>query len=347
MKNNNSSKLTDHKIVIAGQLQQEYILPPAGNAHNNIPGGMGLYAAAGAKIWVDSVSLLAKVGENYPTEWLAEFEQFGIATSGVQVMPQSIESVSFYAYDQNLRGSSKHPATHYLQRGLPFPKDLLTLSSGISASQNRSQENDLTLRLADIPSGMKNAKALLMVEIALSNQLQLSTFFSANHANTISCAPKPAEMANGFSKNIQLLANNCRIFFTSEQMLRNLFWDQHESILNLAAKITHMGAEMVVVSRGFRGSYVLEKHTKQKWHIPPFGNKIVDPTGSMAANYGGVTAGYYLTLDPVEAALYGCVSESICCDGSGPMFMLQSLPELGLHRLRQMRGKIKKIKDSE
>ena len=333
--------------MIAGQLQQEYILPPDGSAHNNIPGGLGLYAAAGAKLWVDSVSLLARVGENYPTEWLAEIEHKGIGISGVKVLPQNVDSVSFYAYDQSLRSFTKNPATHYLQRGLLFPKDLLTLSNDLSTAQEKSLKYDLSPRLSDIPRGMENAKALLMVETALSAQIQLSTFFSANHTSIINCAPKPAQMANPFLKEIQLLANNCRVFFASEQMLRNLFWNNHESIWKLAEKITHMGAEIVVVSRGFKGCFVLEKHTKQKWQIPPYGNKIVDPTGSMAANLGGITAGYYLTLDPVEAALYGCVSESICCDGCGPLFMLQSLPELALQRLRMMRGKIKNLKDVE
>ena len=60
--------------VIAGQLRREYLLPPEGRPLLDVPGGNLLYAAAGARLWTDKIGLLSRAGEDYPQEWLKQFD---------------------------------------------------------------------------------------------------------------------------------------------------------------------------------------------------------------------------------------------------------------------------------
>ena len=61
---------THPTYVIAGQLRRDYLLPPEGKPLIDVPGGNLLYAAAGARLWGDRVSLLSRIGEDYPQDWL-------------------------------------------------------------------------------------------------------------------------------------------------------------------------------------------------------------------------------------------------------------------------------------
>jgi hypothetical protein len=67
------------RYVIAGQLKRDFALLPDGKALVNVAGGNLGYAAAGLGVWQPArqVGLVARVGEDYPQEWLAEMHKRG------------------------------------------------------------------------------------------------------------------------------------------------------------------------------------------------------------------------------------------------------------------------------
>ena len=87
-------------FILAGKLQRNTILPAYGSPVIDIPGGDLLYAAAGLLLWDTEVGLLARVGENYPYDWLQRFCLAGMDTTGIKILPESMDLRNFLAYDE-------------------------------------------------------------------------------------------------------------------------------------------------------------------------------------------------------------------------------------------------------
>ena len=70
---------TSLRFVIAGQLKRDFALIPNGKAMVDVAGGNVVYAAAGFGVWepTNLVGLLARVGEDYPREWLVAIQKRG------------------------------------------------------------------------------------------------------------------------------------------------------------------------------------------------------------------------------------------------------------------------------
>lgn len=332
-----------HTLVYAGPLQQEYILPPTGRPHNNIPGGDVLYAAAGGKLWVGSISLLARVGENFPSEWFEDFRALGLDTSGINVLPAYVETRVFGSYEPDMKLNIKNPATSYINRGFPFPKELLNISSQKKYPESKKINDPLSPRILEIPRELLGAKALHLAPLELLSQIQLASYFQQNDTTLITVDPDPAAMEQQNMTGIQNLLNGIDFFTPSEALLRKLFWDQTNDLWEMAESLANFGCDFVVVKLDDGNRLLFEAVTRKKWLVPAYPNETIDPTGSTAAFGGGLTAGQYLTYDPVEAVLYGCVSESICKDGTGALYMLQALPDLARSRLKIHRESVKRI----
>ncbi len=83
--------------------------------------------------------------------------------------------------------------------------------------------------------------------------------------------------------------------------------------------------------------------TGERWEIPAYPARVVDPTGAGDAFCGGFLAGYEATYDPLQGVLYGNVSASIVIEGTGPFYALDVLPGLPQARLEVLQGAYRKI----
>ena len=70
---------------------------------------------------------------------------------------------------------------------------------------------------------------------------------------------------------------------------------------------------------------------------------MVDPNGAGDAFCGGFLAGYRLTYEPLQAALYGNIAASLVVEGNGPFFALDALPGLAGARLEALRQSVRRI----
>jgi sugar/nucleoside kinase (ribokinase family) len=85
---------------------------------------------------------------------------------------------------------------------------------------------------------------------------------------------------------------------------------------------------------------VLDKYQKKRWIIPAYPVKVVDPTGSLDAFDGGFLLNYRQNYDVVEGALHAVISMGFAQEGSGPAFLLESLPDLKNARLEALRSRV-------
>ena len=78
----------DSDFVILGRLQQDYLITHDGRSHEGILGGNAVYAAIGAKLWADSISIVSRVGSDFPETLLTELSEIGIDIHGITVLPE-------------------------------------------------------------------------------------------------------------------------------------------------------------------------------------------------------------------------------------------------------------------
>ena len=74
---------------------------------------------------------------------------------------------------------------------------------------------------------------------------------------------------------------------------------------------SRLGAEMIAVRHGARGSYVWWRDTDEAWHIPAVPTEVVDPTGAGNAYGGGLCVGWTATGDARQAGCYGAISAAM------------------------------------
>ncbi|RPI33905.1 MAG: hypothetical protein EHM70_04620, partial [Chloroflexota bacterium] len=149
------------RFIIAGPLRRDYAVLPSGRALLDVPGGSLLYAAAGLLVWEKSPApgLVARVGEDYPQEWLDTFKSRGMDTRGIRVLPEAIDLRSFYIYSERNARQSDDPVAHFSRLGMPFPKSLLGYRSPSSSVDSRTKLTQISLRQADIIPDYLDASA--------------------------------------------------------------------------------------------------------------------------------------------------------------------------------------------
>ena len=149
------------RFVIAGQLKRDFALIPNGKALVDVPGGNMIYAATGFGVWepANLVGLVARVGEDYPREWLNEIHKRGFDIQGIRILPEAIDLRSFYVYTDMYTRLTEDPAAHFTRLQQPFPKALLNYLRPGTSYDSRSHLTPTSLRQSDIPVDYLDATA--------------------------------------------------------------------------------------------------------------------------------------------------------------------------------------------
>ena len=86
------------RYLIIGKLSRHYALLPSGELLEDIPGGSALYAAAGCGVWEREIGLVARVGSDYPQEWLHEMDRWSLDRRGIRRLNDPLDIRDFSAY---------------------------------------------------------------------------------------------------------------------------------------------------------------------------------------------------------------------------------------------------------
>jgi sugar/nucleoside kinase (ribokinase family) len=324
------------KLVFAGQLRRQYLLPPEGRPLLDVPAGNLLYAASGACLWTSQAALLARVGEDYPHHWLHQFEEKGMDPQGIKILPEPMDLRSFIAFTDPNSFQTSNPVSHFARLGMAFPKSLLGYQPPAADVDSRILANPDSPKISDIPSDYLSAKAVHLCPLDYLAHSQLAPAFRQGGVATVVLDPGPGYMNGNFLNDMRSLLQGISAFLPSEEEIRTLFWGRTTDLWEMAETLGSYGVEMVVIKRGARGQYVYDRDGHKKWDVPAYPARLVNPLGAGDAFGGGFLAGYVNSFNALQAALYGNVSASLAIEGSGAFYALEALPGLAQARLQSL-----------
>ena len=332
----------DPTFVIAGRLHRDYLLPPVGRPLIDAPGGDLLYAAAGLGVWDGNLGLLARVGEDYPHEWLRSFEKRGWDTRGVHILAGALDLRYFQARLDPLTFQRANPVIHFARMNLPFPKSLLGYQPPADID-NRKTIPPASPRPADIPSDYLNAHAVHLCPLDyMTTSRLLSTFRQAN-VTSLTLDPSVSYMNATTLEDIRSLLQGVTAFLPSEQEIRSIFWGRSNDLWEMAETLGSFGCEYIVIKRAAHGQMLYDSISKKRWEIPAYPARLEDPTGAGDSFCGGFSAGYQKTFDPLRAVLYGSVSASLTIEGSGAFHALDAMHGLAQARLDSLASLVRQV----
>ena len=330
-------------FILAGHLHRDYLLSVHDRPQLDVPGGNLLYAAAGLGVWESSVGLLARVGEDYPHDWLRSFEKRGWDTRGIHINEEALDLRYFQAIQEDRSIKNGNPMAFFAQLGLAFPKSLLGYQPPVEKDENRKNSNPASPRPDDIPSDYLNSHIVHLCPVDYVTGTRLTSAFRQASVTTITLDPSAAYMTGKTLYDVHILLGGLTAFLPSEEELRALFWGRTDDLWSMAEALGEFGCEFIVVKRGARGQMLYDSVSKKRWEIPAYPSRVVDVTGAGDSFCGGFLAGYHKSYDPLRAVLFGNVSASLAIEGSGALHALDALPGLAQARLASLEGLVHKI----
>jgi sugar/nucleoside kinase (ribokinase family) len=329
--------------ILAGHLHRDYLLSAHDRPQLDVPGGNLLYAAAGLGVWESGIGLLARVGEDYPHDWLRSFEKRGWDTRGVHISDDALDLRYFQAILEDQSVQHGNPMAFFARLGLAFPKSLLGYQPPNENDDDRKNSNPASPRPDDIPSDYLNSHIAHLCPADYITATRLTSAFRQASVTTITLDPSAAYMTGKTLYDVRILLGGLTAFLPSEEELRALFWGSTDDLWSMAEALGEFGCEFIVVKRGARGQMLYDSLSKKRWEIPAYPARVVDITGTGDSFCGGFLAGYHDSYDPLRAVLFGNVSASLTIEGSGALHALDALPGLAQARLESLNGLVHKI----
>jgi len=318
------------RCVIGGGLRLDYLITPQGEARSGLLGGNALYAAVGAAIWTRPVELWARLGQNYPQQWLQKLPAQGIGTAGLFRIPSEQDHRTFYAYTPDGGRDDTNPAAHYARINQPLPPALQGYVHSTPGQDDPQQYEPLALRPGDWPAAWTaiptdSTTALHLSPLSLSTHLHVPPFARRQGVGQITVDPGERYMIPARIPLIRQILPQVDAFLPSAQEVRSLFGAQVD-LWQAAETLGQWGARLVVIKNGANG-VLLQGVGGLRRHLPAYhalgDGRVVDVTGAGDAFCGGFMVGLARSGDPLIAARQGLVSASYVIEGYGALYALE------------------------
>ena len=224
-----------------------------------------------------------------------------------------------------------------------FPPELLGYQSTRNRLDSLTRLNTYSLRQIDLPKDFLHGTFAHFCPIDYLTHTMLPAVLRQSGFTHLTLDPGPGYMDPTFWKNIPSVLTGLTAFMPSEEEIRALFHGRSTDLWEMAEELGSYGCDLVVIKCGARGQRLFDSASGRRWECPAYPVNVVDPTGVGAAFCGGFLAGLYRTFDPLMAVLHGSVSASIALEGSGPLFVLDSLPGLPAARLEALKDSYQEV----
>ncbi|MCB9418249.1 MAG: carbohydrate kinase family protein [Ardenticatenaceae bacterium] len=334
------------KFVTGGGLRVDYLITHDGQAHTGLIGGNALYAAVGAALWSDEVGLWARMGENYPEEWLAQLRPFPLHTAGLIRIPGPQDHRTFFAYTPNGPRDDTNPAAHFARISQPLPEALRDYVHSTPGQDNPDVYEPLALRPDDWPDAYDGVTANDSVVVHLS-PLSLATHrhipaaLRQRGVRQVTLDPGERYMIPERANYIRQLLPQLDAFLPSDMEVRSLF-GQAVNLQKAAATLCEWGTPLIVIKNGANGVLVMERGNGRVTHLPAYhpanDPRVVDVTGAGDSFCGGFMVGLAQTGSPIQAARMGLVSASLVIEGYGALYALGRGQEEAQMRLKEIQN---------
>ncbi|MGQ0604775.1 MAG: carbohydrate kinase family protein [Anaerolineales bacterium] len=331
------------EYAFVGGLREDFFITASGEAHLHKIGGNAVYAAVGARLWAEVAGLIARVGDNYPPEWLEELHRRGLDIGGITVLNEPQDMRTFYAYASLEERSDVDPAQHFARLNQPLPPQLENYLSSTEGQDERTRFGPLAVRPNEIPRHYLLARGIHLSPCEFVVHTALPATLRRNGVQYVTCDPSVRYMKPEFVEDVKQIVHRLDAFMPSEMEVRTFFPKLGADLWEAAEAFGAMGARYVVIKLGARGQYLYETASRYKWHVPAYAAKVRDVTGAGDSYCGGFLVGLAQTEDPVEAALRGSVSASLVVEGSGALYALDGIPGLAQARLNSLRESVRRV----
>lgn len=331
---------TSIKYLIFGEITRDFIIPYSGKPVKNIPGGNALYTAVGAAIWDNGIGIVSYVGENFPLSELEPLRVHGINLDCISIIPEYLDQRRFFSPMKPYLYNREKSARDYMQRELYFPSGL----PGYEVNSGEIQKS--TFRFFNhlpVPEKFQSASFAHLCPLDYSLSSTLTSMIKKKHIHCTSIAPSSELMTKNQYSKITSIIHGMTISIVEESQLRNLFMDYKEDAWAMIDDFASNGNQVVICKTGTSGQLVYDVISKKRWHIPAYPVKLINPIRTLDAFCGGFMAGYRQHYDPLEAALFGNVSESMVSDGIGIFHPLERLHGLEMARLEKIKDLVRVI----
>ncbi len=328
--------------LFLGGLHQEFVILADNQVCLGRLGGSAAFAAAGARIWSDSVGLIARVGCDFPAPLLEQLAKAGVSLEGVTRLAVPCDARRFHAYLTPGMRMDSNPASHFLRIGVPFPKDLLGYQPP-DRQAARGSADLLAVRPGDVPAWAGVARVVhIGPEDHLTHAL-VPPRLRMMGVQQVTLDPGHLSSDPGYAQAISTLVNGLDAFLLGEAEARAFFHSEALDLWEMAEGFAAMGCRFVVIRCGARGHLLWDRENRRRWEVPAYPAAVRDPTGAGDAFCGGFAVGLDLTGEALVAALWGSVSASLVAEGSEPFAALGALPGLAQARLDALRPASKPV----
>jgi sugar/nucleoside kinase (ribokinase family) len=285
--------LHDSDITVAGHFSIDSIFLPSRPRPFVVLGGSVTYVSLVTKRLDGTVSIISKVGGDFPEAYMWWLRQEGIDLSGVIRLEN----------DRTTRFE------------LEYNKDL-------SNRTLRLKSRSSPITLSDLPNSLR-AKVIHIAPIA--GEISYEVVEHLRHCTDV-LSFDPQGLLRNFDEagNVtccapvdKRLLSLINIYKSSQDEISTL---TGRSDLNSAIKAVHdFGVEIVLVTLGVKGAMLSVENTI--CHVPAcnFGT-VVDPTGAGDVFMGGFLTEYIREKDSLWCACVGSAAASLVVEGIGPTF---------------------------
>jgi len=280
-------------IVSVGHFAIDSIYLPDRNTPFIVLGGSVAYASFAARRLDATVSVVSKVGGDFPKAYLWWLEQEGVNLSGI-VKVETAQTTRFE----------------------------LKYSNNLSTRKLRLKSKAPPITVDDLPKSLK-AKTIHVAPIAGEVTHELAKRLR-------SCAQWLSFDPQGLVRSFDEKGNVIRGSLTDKRVLELI--DIYKSSLNEIKAVTDMstqesaikavhdyGVETVIVTLGMKGAVLSVEENVYK--IPAYkSKKVVDPTGAGDVFIGGFLAEYIRGENLLWCACVGSAAASFVVEAAGPTF---------------------------
>lgn len=292
-------------LWIFGNLTIDDIVMPDGTTSMGLCGGNAVYGTLGARFWEERVGLAARVGPDFPDEYLVELREAGIEFALVRVPEPSIRDWALYESTEVRR---------FVNR----------VGSGTHLEQS--------IRPEELPSAIGDALGCHIAPMPLTIQTALVASLATIGTNVIGLDPHEDYIA-GHENDLLETLPSVTLFLPSRREAELLYGIDDPEAAAVAFATT--GPAAVAVKLGREGSLVCVAGEPPR-HVPAVPVSTVDPTGCGDAYCGGFVAAYLCGASPLIAACHGTVSASFTAESRGATNMLPLDTAAANQRLNQL-----------
>jgi 1D-myo-inositol 3-kinase len=279
-------------IAVVGHFSIDYLRLPGKTKFRTFLGGAVAYVSLAARRLDASVSIISKVGADFPEIYLRRLRKESVDLSAVKAQGQCTTSFEL-AYDKNFSGRTL-----------------------------RLRNKGPSIKLDDIPSSLK-AKAVHIAPIA--DEIQYDAIAQLrNRCQFLSIDPQGLTRRFDENGNVtccaQLDKRILSLVDVYKSSLEEILVSTGESDLEKAIRVMHsLGPAIVIVTMGERGSVLSLQNIMHK--VPPCKpTHIMDPTGAGDVFISAFLSEYVHQKNALWCAYVGSAAASLVVEGAGTTF---------------------------